>query len=429
MFGSSGIRGVVGKEMLPATALKIGEAVGSMYKNVVIGNDPRTSSIALKNALTAGLLFTGAKIFNAGLVPTPAIGYEARKHDAGIMITASHNPPEYNGIKIFEKDGSGISMEKAEEIEKLIEKEKKYVEWNEFKKIEDVNIIPSYIEAIIDKIGFINIEAIIDCSNGAASFVTPYLLRKMGAKITSLNCNPDGFFPSHLPEPTEKNLHILRKICKEEKKFGIAHDCDGDRMVVVGKNGELIQNEKLMILFAKYENAKKLIVPIDSSMILDDYFDGEIVRTRVGDIFISQKLKGESNALGAEASGTWTFPYFSYCPDGVFAAAKFLKMAEEIDVMEEIERIKAYPMRKESIKIERRKTEEVMKKIESELEKMNYVNMVKIDGYRIEFEDSWALVRASGTEPKIRLTVEGRKKEDMEKRWEEIIEIVKRCIK
>ncbi len=429
MFGSSGVRGVIGKEMLPATALKIGEAAGSMYENIVIGNDPRTSSIALKNALMSGLLFMGAKVFNAGLVPTPAIGYEARNHDAGIMITASHNPPEYNGIKIFEKDGSGISMEKAKEIEKLMEREKKYIKWNEFKEIENVDIIPSYINAIIDKIGYIDIEAIIDCSNGAASFVTPYLLRKMGAKITSLNCNPDGFFPSHLPEPTEENLHVLMKICRGEKKFGIAHDCDGDRMVVIGKNGRLIQNEKLMVIFARYENARKLIVPIDSSMLLDDYFDGEIVRTKVGDIFISQKLKKEKKALGAEASGTWTFPYFSYCPDGIFAAAKFLKMAEEVDVMEEAEKMRAYPMKKESIKIERGKIEEIMKRIDGELEKMNYVNMIKIDGYRIEFEDSWALIRASGTEPKIRITVEGRKKEEIEKRWNEIITIVKRCIK
>ena len=429
MFGSSGVRGVIGKEMNPRIALKIGEACGTLYKDVVIGNDPRTSSIMLKNAVISGLLSCGAKLIDGGLTPTPAVAYEARNHDIGIMITASHNPAEYNGIKIFEKDGSGIPMEKAHEIEEMIEKDKiEYARWNEYHDMERKNILNDYIYAIMQEVGSVEKKRkiIVDCSNGTASVATPYLLRKMGLHVITINCHPDGFFPAHNPEPIEENLHQLKNLCMKEKSFGIAHDCDADRMVAIDAKGNYIQNEKLMILFAKYVGAKKIITPVDTSMVLDDYFDGEIIRTRVGDIFVSEKLK-QYGGFGAEASGTWTFPSFSYCPDGVFASAKFAKMLDEIDVMEELKTIPSYPIKRLGIEVE--KKNEAIKKIEEGIKKMNFSNLTTIDGFRINFGDAWALIRPSGTEPKIRITVEARDKERMEEIWNKIMKVVRMGIK
>lgn len=431
MFGSSGVRGVVGKEINPRIALKIGEACGTLYKDVIIGNDPRTSSIMLKNAVTAGLLSCGSKIVDAGLSPTPAIAYEARNHDIGIMITASHNPAEYNGIKIFEKDGSGIPIKKAHKIEKMIERDEiKYVGWEEYGFIEKKNIMNDYMDAILKEVGSVEKrkKIIVDCSNGAASVTTPYILRKMGMSVITLNCNPDGFFPAHNPEPIEKNLQQLKTLCVKEKIFGLAHDCDADRMVAVTPDGELLQNEKLMILFANYIGAKKIVVPIDTSMILDDYFDGEIIRTKVGDIYISEKLK-QQGGFGAEASGTWTFPSFSYSPDGILAAAKFAKMMEDMDLMDEIGKIPSYPIVRESIKGARDKIDVAIKKIEEEIDRIDYVNLIKIDGYRIEFEDGWVLIRKSGTEPKIRLTVEAKDDKKLKELNIKFMNMIKRCLK
>lgn len=427
MFGSSGVRGIVGKEMNPRLALKIGEACGQIYGNVVIGNDPRTSSIMIKNAVISGLLACGAEVTDVGMVATPTLAYASRDYDIGIMITASHNPAEYNGIKIFNKDGSGISLKDAKKIEELIKKEPKYVAWNEIGNVEQRDAIKEHLEAILNDVEGNGIEIAIDCANGATSTITPYLLRKMGCKVIAINSNPDGFFPAHPPEPVDENLQQIKEICKVRNIIGIAHDCDGDRMVTILK-GKLIENEKLMVLFAKYIDAKKIVVPVDTSMLLDEVLDAEIYRTRVGDIFISEKLKEINGDFGAEPSGTWIFPSFSYCPDGIYAVAKFIEMLKEIDIEKEIEKMPKYNMIRKSFKASREKIEEAMEKMGKEIKSMEYERLIEIDGYRIEFEDSWALVRKSGTEPKIRLTIEAKDREKVDEILQKMESVVKRCL-
>ncbi|MCD6331105.1 MAG: phosphoglucosamine mutase [Thermoplasmata archaeon] len=427
MFGSSGVRGIVGKEMNPRLALKIGEACGQIYGNVVIGNDPRTSSIMIKNAVISGLLACGAEVTDVGMVATPTLAYAARNYDIGIIITASHNPAEYNGIKIFNRDGSGISLKDAKKIEELVKKEPKYVEWNEIRSVEKKDVIKEHLEAILNDVESNGIEIAVDCTNGATSTITPYLLRGMGCKVIAINSNPDGFFPAHPPEPVDENLQQIKEICKARNIVGVAHDCDGDRMVAILK-GKLIENEKLMVLFAKYVDAKKIVVPVDASMLLDDLLDAEIYRTRVGDIFISEKLKEINGDFGAEPSGTWIFPSFSYCPDGIYAVAKFVEMLREIDVGKEIEEMPEYNMKRISFKASKEKIEEAMERIREEIKSMEYENLIEIDGYRIEFEDSWALIRKSGTEPKIRLTVEAKDKEKMNEILRKMEDLVRRCL-
>ena len=198
-------------------------------------------------------------------------------------------------------------------------------------------------------------------------------------------------------------------------------------MVAILK-GKLIENEKLMVLFAKYVDAKKIVVPVDASMLLDDLLDAEIYRTRVGDIFISEKLKEINGDFGAEPSGTWIFPSFSYCPDGIYAVAKFVEMLREIDVGKEIEEMPEYNMKRISFKASKEKIEEAMERIREEIKSMEYENLIEIDGYRIEFEDSWALIRKSGTEPKIRLTVEAKDKEKMNEILRKMEDLVRRCL-
>jgi len=432
MFGTSGIRGIVNKDITPELALKVGEACGSIYKKVVIGNDPRTSNIMIKNAVISGLIAYGTDVIDAGLVSTPTLAYAARNYDIGIMITASHNPSQYNGIKIFNRDGSGISLKEAKKIEEIIREDKKeYKRWDNLGKYEKGHgFIEEHINAIIEDIGEIqkNERVAIDCSNGSTATITPFLLRKMGCHITTLNAQPDGFFPGHAPEPTEENLEQLRHLCASENIMGIAHDCDGDRMVVVDKNGNYIENDKLIVAFSHYINARKVVVPVDSSMLIDDFIDGKIIKTRVGDIFISEKIKEINGDFGAEASGTWVFPSFSYCPDGIYAAAKFIKMAAETDIFEEIRKLPSYPIKRGAISVEN-DINKVMRKVLEEVKNMEFLKINDIDGVRIDFEDGWFLIRPSGTEPKIRITVEAKKKDKMEKIWNDVLKLVKGCIK
>ncbi len=432
MFGSSGIRGIVNEEVTPELALKVGKACGSLYKKVVIGNDPRTSSLMIKNALVAGLLSCGADVVDIGLVSTPTVAYSAKKYDIGIMITASHNPSEYNGIKIFNRDGSGISLKEAGRIEEIIrENKEKHVRWNEIGGYKNEDAIEEHINGIFaDMEGIENkMKVVVDCSNGSTSNITPYLLRKMGCMVITLNAQPDGYFPAHDPEPVEENLHQLKNICRAENAMGIAHDCDGDRMVVVDKNGNLIENDKLIVVFAKYINARNIVIPVDSSMMIDDYVDARITRTRVGDIFISEMLKKIKGDFGAETSGTWIFPSFSYCPDGIYAAAKFIKMADEMDVFEEVKKLPSYPIKRGSVKADKNKIKEAMPKIEEEMKKMDFVNWIETDGLRAEMEDAWILIRPSGTEPKIRITVEAKERRRVEKLWNDVLKMVRRCLK
>ncbi|RLF47985.1 MAG: phosphoglucosamine mutase [Thermoplasmata archaeon] len=432
MFGTSGIRGVVNKEITPELALKVGEACGSIYKKVVVGNDPRTSSLMIKNALISGLLACGVDVVDIGFVSTPTLAYSAKKYDIGIMITASHNPSQYNGIKIFKRDGSGIPLKEARRIEEIVrENKKRYVNWDEIGEYRKEDAIGEHINGILQDVGEIENEmkVVVDCSNGATSTITPYLLRKMGCKVITLNAQPDGYFPAHNPEPVEENLQQLKSMCGAERAIGIAHDCDGDRMVVVSNDGNYIENDKLIVMFAKYVNARKVVVPVDSSMVIDDYVDAEVIKTRVGDIFISEMLKETKGDFGAEASGTWIFPSFSYCPDGIYAAAKFVKMADEIDVFEEIGKLPSYPLKRGSVMADRDKIKEALSKIEEEIKKLDFVKLIDVDGLRIEMEDAWVLIRPSGTEPKIRITVEAKEKSRMEKLWNDVFNMVKGCLK
>ena len=182
-------------------------------------------------------------------------------------------------------------------------------------------------------------------------------------------------------------------------------------------------------MFAKYVNARKVVVPVDSSMVIDDYVDAEVIKTRVGDIFISEMLKETKGDFGAEASGTWIFPSFSYCTDGIYAAAKFVKMADEIDVFEEIGKLPSYPLKRGSVMADRDKIKEALSKIEEEIKKLDFVKLIDVDGLRIEMEDAWVLIRPSGTEPKIRITVEAKEKSRMEKLWNDVFNMVKGCLK
>jgi len=432
LFGSSGIRGIANEEITPELALKVGKACGTLYKHMVIGNDPRTSSHMIKNAVTAGVLSAGAEITDIGLVSTPTLAHSARKYDAGIMITASHNPGKYNGIKLFNPDGSGFSVPQSEEIEKNMEG--KVTPWNEIKNPRNYGMaIPEHVNSILRSVPMPekDIRVVVDCCNGSTGMITPYLLEEMGCKVITLNAQPDGYFPAHDPEPVEENLHQLKNVVKiSDADIGIAHDCDGDRIVVVDKKGKLIPNDKMLALMAKYTNERgKIVVPINTSLSLDSYLPhAEIARTKVGDIFISEKLKEIEGDFGGEPSGTYVFPSFSYCPDGIYAAAKIISIWGEIDIEEELGRIPQYHMVRDSIVSTKEKIEKGMKKVEENLNAFGYENMNKIDGIRIDMSGAWILVRPSGTEPKIRVTVEAEKEEEAKNLHDKVVGIIKRCI-
>jgi len=434
LFGSSGIRGLVNTEVTPELALNVGKALGTLHPgDIVIGSDPRTSGQMLKSAIVSGILSAGAGAFDVGMVSTPTLAYAARRRRCGAMLTASHNPPEYNGIKLWNPDGSGFGVRQSDEVEKLMNSGKfKAADWKEIGALEfDNNAIEEHKSAILSAVGQArDVKVVLDCGCGAGSTITPYLLREMGCNVIALNSQPDGFFPARLPEPTDANLSTLKKVVVDSgADIGIAHDGDADRMCAVDRNGKYISNDLLLAFFAKFEKAKRIVVPVDTSMAIEDYTGAKVIRTKVGDVFISEMLKEKEGDFGGEPSGTWIFPKFSYCPDGIYAAARIARLASEIDIAEELKKIPSYPMMRGKLECANNKKKKAMGEIRKALLSMPHKSMNETDGIRIDADDGWVMVRQSGTEPILRISAEARTEPAVRKIYDSALATVNGVLK
>jgi len=408
LFGSSGVRKVVDREFL-MLAFDIGLAVGSTYKSLLIGSDTRTSGPAVKNAFLSGLLAAGASAHDAGIAPTPTIAYATQNKQAGIIITASHNPPEYNGIKLVNTDGSAFDATQRENIERIVEQQSgSVVSWQDmgFCAKQD-GIVENHIERILNDFPHkYRLKVAVDCGCGAASEVTPELLSRLGCDVLQLNCTPSGHFPRGI-EPTEENLQdLISTVRREKADLGIAHDGDADRIAVIDSSGRLIAGDQLVALFAQHVNSKKVVTTVDASMLIDDMgFD--VTRTRVGDAFVSDELrqyKGSGREFGGEASGCFIFPQISLCPDAIYAVAVILRIASEKPLSVLVDELPTYVLLRGSIN----GTSSLMPLLESKLAVETSAELNTIDGLRLGFNDGWLLIRPSGTEPKIRITAEAK---------------------
>ena len=434
-FGSSGIRGIANQAVTSELALRIGRGVGADRGNVVVGHDTRRAAEMIEYAAISGLLSVGCRVTRVGMVATPTLAYAARDYDCGIMVTASHNPPEYIGVKLFNPDGMAFDSKQQKTIERLIEDHRgadiKLASWDRMHPVRtDENAVSNHISRIL---AGVNIEkrmrVVVDCGCGAASLTTPYLLRAMGCDVVTLNSQPDGFFPGRKPEPKSETLTALQSaVLSTNADLGIAHDGDADRMVAVDDQGEVVSNDKLLAFFGMHEARKKMVIPVDTSMLIDAVLpDIEIIRTRVGDVFIAEEMKQTGADFGGEPSGTWIFPRVSYCPEGIYAAARLVELLSRGDVRfsDHLSPMPEYEIKRGSISYHGDIDD---RRIEGELRALPSSDISTIDGIRLGFDDAWALVRPSGTEPLIRITVEGATSGVVEKLYHEIHKIVKGAI-
>jgi phosphoglucosamine mutase len=432
-FGSSGIRGVVNEEVDARLALAVGRSVGHFYQNVVMAHDTRASNVMLSNAIIGGAMFSGARVSTAGLVPTPTLANATSGYDCGIMITASHNPPQYNGVKLWNPDGSSFDTTQMKKIEEqIVSKNPGITNWRNIRQVETCeNAVQKHIDKILSSVEPADIKVVVDCLNGTASIVTPYLLRRMGCEVITINSNPDGFFHGRTPEPTEENLGILKDFVKTTKAdLGIAHDGDADRMVAVDEKGNYVDGGKLLSLFCGIEAVKSIVVPFDASMTIDDNLKHvKVNRCRVGDVYVSETIKKTGADFGGEPSGTFVFPKHSMGPDGIYAAARLAGIVKNTKLSRLIARLPSYPMIKESIQFEPKKKEKIMKAVSESLESLKSKRIEKVEGIKLIFKDAWALVRFSGTEPKIRLVVEAKNNQKVKEVHRNVLGAVKRGIR
>jgi len=430
LFGTNGIRGVANKELTPEMTIKVGSAIGTFFgrKNLLVGHDARTSGPMFAKAAIAGLTATGCNVFFAGMAPTPALQYAVKNHgmDGGVIITASHNPPEYNGIKVVWNDGVEISHEQEVEIENIYFKnEAVFAEWDKLGTTHELpGVNDEYIEAIKKHVNAAKIaekryHVVVDAANSVGGLTGPRLLRDLGCKVTSINANIDGTFPGRPPEPRPENLKEIALTVKAVgADLGVAFDGDADRSIFVDENGEIYWGDKTFALIEKHfliqnPNAK-IVTSISSSTLVQDIADaykGEIVWTKVGSVTVSQKMKELKAKLGGEENGGVFYGPHQAVRDGAMTTALVLDIMAETG--EKLSRLIAeqpqYFLEKGKVECPEDKKAKVLKKL---LEQVKGAKISTIDGVKIWFEDKSAiLVRPSGTEPIYRLYAEAKNQE------------------
>ncbi|PNX46414.1 MAG: phosphoglucosamine mutase [Thermoplasmata archaeon M9B1D] len=439
LFGTNGIRGVVNQDMNCDLALNIGKAWGTYLRKtlkrpkIAIGTDARLSNDMLKNSISAGLLCTGCDVVDVGIVPTPTLQYTVREkgYDSGVIITASHNPPKFNGIKGVARDGTEFSKDIEEEIEKLyFEKKFNVVGWKEVGKFTTWDgAIDLYIKGILNTVDTSLIKnkkfhVVLDCGNGAGGLVAPILLEKLGCKVTELNCIPDGTFPGHNSEPLPENLtELISKVPKVKADFGVAQDGDADRAIFVDEKGIYIWGDKTLALGAKYATKKNggiAVTPVTTSSCFDDVVsenNGTVIHTAVGSPIVARVMIQNNSVFGGEENGGLIFPEMQYCRDSAMSIAKILEILakENRRLSELIDEIPKYEVYKTKMPCPHDKKELVMKKLADQTKKDESVLKVdETDGVKLYLNDGWVLMRPSGTEPIFRVYAESKDKSKAE---------------
>jgi len=430
LFGTNGIRGLVNVELTPEMAIKVGCSIGTFFgrKNLLIGYDARTSGPMLTKAVISGLTATGCHVFFAGMAPTPALQYAVKNHkmDGGVIITASHNPPEYNGIKVIWSDGIETSHEQEVEIENIYFDNKiVFAEWDKLGTLQELpGINDEYVQAIkkhVDpqKIAEKHFHVVVDAANSVGGLTAPQLLRELGCKVTTINANIDGTFPGRLPEPRPESLTDLSSTVKAiGADLGVAFDGDADRSIFVDESGVIYWGDKTFAVIIKQFLIKnpgaKIITPVSSSTLIKDTveaYKGELIWTKVGSVTVSQKMKELNAKLGGEENGGIFYGPHQAVRDGAMTTALILNVMAETG--EKLSKLVAeqpqYFIEKGKIDCPDEKKEILLQKL---YEQVKSENISTIDGVKIWFSDNSAiLIRPSGTEPVFRLYAEAKNQE------------------
>lgn len=447
LFGTDGIRGMVNKHpMKPETVLRIGMAIAFLLRGkkhvrnmILIGKDTRLSGYMIESALTSGICSMGMNVTLVGPLPTPGIAFLTRtlRLDAGIVISASHNPFEDNGIKFFSSKGFKLPDEIEQKIEELVLDDnlsKKRLHGSDIGKAYRLDDATGryieYIKSTLPKgMTFEGIKIVIDCANGAAYKTTPWLLRELGAEVISINDRPDGININ----ADCGSLHIkgLQQAVKNNKAdIGIAHDGDADRAIFCDENGKIVDGDKVMGMCAlemKHNGMLKkdtVVSTVMSNFGLEKYLEAndiKLIRTKVGDRYVVEKMLEGGYNLGGEQSGHIIFLDYNTTGDGPLTSIQILNLMKKknASLSKLSDEIKLFPQILTDIEV---KHKSQLKRL-TEIEKVIKHAEARLSGRcRI-------LVRPSGTEPKIRVMVEGKNLKLIRKIGADITRAIKKVLK
>jgi len=446
LFGTNGIRGVIGAEMNADLAVKVGRAIGTFFSGgpVALARDPRLSGPMLARAAASGLMSAGCDVIDLGLVPTPCAQYFVAKSGqikGAIVVTASHNPREFNGLKAIDSRGMEMRREDEEAIESIFFESRFHVApWSEVGSIRaDDTAIHRYTEGVRSKVDGDAIRkrapsVVVDPGNGAGCVMTPYLLRSLGCRVLSLNAQPDGAFPGRLPEPTPDHLGDLIRVVREvHADIGIAHDGDADRATFVDDQGAFVVGDKSLALLARSAVKSRggtVVTPVSTSTVVEDVVraaGGTVVRTRVGSPIVARTMFETGAVFGGEENGGAIFPEHQFCRDGAMSAAKMLEiLAHEGQALSAlVAALPQYHIKKSNVSVPVERRDAVLASI-VELAKGRKVDTT--DGVKILEKDGAVLVRPSGTEPIFRVYAEARTPARADALAEEGVGLVKKAL-
>ncbi len=446
MFGSSGIRSTVNIGLTPTLVANIGLAITTFAnaKKVIVGRDTRVSGIMLENALISGLLAGGANVENTEIVPTPTLAFLTResKAQAGVMITASHNSPQYNGIKIFNSDSSAYNEKEQNKIEKIIStKQFKLANWQNVGKTAIIDQKRLYIDTLLKKAKlYKNWQIIVDAGCGATHSLASLILKESGCKVTALNAQPDGYFPARSPEPNKDTLKSLVSFSRKLKAdLSVAYDGDGDRVALIDEKGNFVDFDHALAAYAAHTARKDrgdlIVTTVEASMSIEKMVEaqnGKVLRTKVGDIYISEALKRHNGVFGGEPCGAWIHPQIHYCPDGILSTLMILKALEERDstLSEFVAKVPQYQTLRKNVYCDDKTKHKVIAEISRRLVSVfpDYQELSVVDGVRLAIDSGWILIRASGTEPLIRLTAEGESLKAAKQIMKQSLRLVKKLV-
>lgn len=446
----SGVRGIVGESLKPTNIVEYAAALGTYLDSkgtVVIGRDSRPSGEAIVRIFSATLQWMGINVINLGIVPTPTVQLitEKRRVDAGIAITASHNPFPWNGIKYIDRSGLFMS---AEQVQYLLNLKKEgnflFKQSGEFGTYTEVSsALEEHIDNVLS-IPYIHPEEIkkkhyrvvVDAVNGGASVALPVLLKKLGCEVIELYCKPDGYFP-HIPEPLPENLtDLMSAVVLHHADVGMAVDPDGDRLAIVDEEGHYLSEEYTLVMAVKTVLSKTtvknplVVTNLSTTLAVDrivEMYGGKIIRTPVGEINVSSRMKKENAIIGGEGNGGVILPASHLGRDSLVGAALILQLLtdEKIPLSEIFIHLPQYRMCKKKVDISTADPDKLLEKLK---EKFSNKNINTEDGLKIIEKNRWVHIRKSNTEPILRIYAEAPILEEAESLADAMIGEIKREI-
>lgn len=422
LFGTSGIRGVVGQDLTEDLCHGVGQALGTLLPpeaRVCLATDSRPSGQVLKKAIFAGLQSGGIDVTDLGILPTPMLAFLTREwhFDTGVMVTASHNPPEFNGMKLFNNDSLGYSQEQEQEIEKVYTGRKFRQASREGLLLQGQGMEETYsrflqINLLADR--FNGKKVVVDPGNGAASRIVTDLFSELGIEVIPLNDVPDGLFPGRNPEPKEDTLQGTIEFLREARAdLAVCFDGDADRVVFCDREGFLGFNESIAFvsrLVAEESGKRRIATTVETGRLLDlavEDLDVNVVRGKVGDVHVAYLAREIDAAIGVEQVGVYIIPRIGCYPDSIFAALTLLSRVAEVgEIRTFLSKLPKLFFDKGKVTCPNKLKDHVMEMVRDDVSLFGVANVNALDGIRLDFGDSWMLIRASGTEPVIRVLAE-----------------------